>query len=131
LVEATLSRFSDGKILHLISFKFRSTAWSANLLGSIIGARSAILAPSFPCTFFSQPIELGLAADLPICDGNETVPDRLFHDPFAEGISASLQHRMWRVVILGYRAVRYARRLRSGHPGYVGEPEGSWNPIVC
>lgn len=34
----------------------------ANLLGSIIGARSATRAPSFPCTFFSHPTALGLSA---------------------------------------------------------------------
>jgi hypothetical protein len=124
-VEATLSRSNDGKILHLISFKFRSTAWSANLLGSIIGAKSANLAPSLPCTFFSQPTALGLVVDLSIGDGNETVPNRLFHGTLAEGISASLQHRILRVVMLGYKVVRYARRLRSGHPGFVGKPEGS------
>lgn len=131
MVEAILSRSKDGKILHLISFRFKSTAWSANLLGSIIGARSASLAPSLPCTFFSQPTALGLTVDLSIGDGKETVPNRLFHDPFPEGTSASLQHRIRRVVMLGYRVVRYARRFRSGHPGFVGRPEGSWNPMVC
>ena len=74
---------------------------------------------------------LGLAVDLSIEGGNETVPNRLFHSPFEEGISASLQHSILRVVMFGCRAVRYARRLRSGHPGFVGKPDGSQNPIIC
>jgi len=49
-----------------------------------------------------------------------------------EGISESF-HRKMRIVevVAGYKARRYARRLRNGHPGLFGSAEGSTNPMVC
>jgi hypothetical protein len=34
-------------------------------------------------------------------------------------------------VVAGYKARRYARRLRNGHPGLFGSAEGSTKPMVC
>ena len=55
-----LSRSRAGRILHRMSFRFRSTAWSASRFGSIMPPRSAIRGPSLPAVFFSQPTAVGL-----------------------------------------------------------------------
>ena len=56
-----LSRSRAGIILHRMSFRFRSTAWSASRFGSIKPPRSAMRGPSLPAVFFSHPTAVGLA----------------------------------------------------------------------
>ena len=77
-------------IRHLISFRLRSTAWSANLGGSVrylhiklspwsylagssIGARSATRLASFPALFLSHPTACGRPSDS-TADATEMTP---------------------------------------------------------
>ena len=103
-----------------------------HLRGSIIGAKSAMRGASLPCGLFSHPTAPGFSP-FPCTPSATplTTPSRLRHLPSC-GASASRQQR-----ILGpgedekrdgWRWERYARRLRSGQPGFVGAPEGSRKP---
>ena len=104
--------------------------------GSIIGAKSAILGPSLPCAFFSHPTALGFTAPAPAPAISplpiSSTPRRLCQPSAAEddlGISASRQQRTRSERVEdGYSACRYARRLRSGQPGYSASDEGSTKP---
>lgn len=141
-VLATRSRSKEGRIRQRMSFRFKSTAWSASLAGSIIGARSARRGASFPCGFFSQPTALGRVGTLVAAEGlscTEIVPKRLFHFPEVGTDSVSLQHRTrtlrcWEPGVVNRvrnREVRKASRLRSGQPGWSECAEGSMNPIMA
>ena len=120
---------------HRMSLRFRSTAWAANRVGSIMGARSANLGPSLPCGFFSQPTAEGRLCGSTVVDSvvaRQRVPIWLFHAAFDKATSESRQRRIRTVeVVDGYKARRYARRLRRGHPGLDGSAEGSTNPTIC
>lgn len=103
----------------------------ANLVGSIMGARSATRAPNLPCGFFSHPTALGRPVDASAAADKLTTPNLLFQALSVAGNSPSLQHKTRRVVAVGYRVWRYASKLRSGQPGFVGSADGSKNAIVC
>ena len=96
-----------------------------------MGAKSAIRALSLLVVGWrSQPSAMGLAVGslVPGCD---TTPKRDFHDLPDVGRSLSRQQRTRREVVWdGYKAKRYARRLRSGQPGFSGEAEGSRKPMM-
>src|SRR6267142_983522 len=125
-----------------INLRFRSTAWSASLsfpvpddhnsctapeddetdlVGSIIGARSATRAPSLPCMFFSHPTALGFSE---LVGPPRRTPKRL------DGASPRQHSARTAWVASGWTARRYARRLRSGHPGAEACAEGSRKPLV-
>ena len=54
------SSWTDGATRHFISFKFRSTAWSASLWSSMNSDRSTVRDVSFPASLRSHPVTLGM-----------------------------------------------------------------------
>ncbi len=153
LVAETFSRSSDGRILHLISFRLRSMACSARLnlismaqkscnrnrtyfVGSIIGARSTILGASFPEEFFSQPTAVGLLEKFGGGPGIWTRPIRLFQSCPGRGASRSRQHKILyerlsdTVPVACARYVKYTSKFLRGQPGFWALEDGSRNPII-
>lgn len=82
--------------------------WMAtHLIGSIIGAKSATLGPSFPSTFFSHPTALGREPISVVASPIFKIPNRDFHDWKEAGASASRQQRTLMVdVVDAWRARR-------------------------
>lgn len=125
------SKLSSGNRRHFISLRLRSTADSARRSGSIELLRFAKRAPSLPRSFFSQPrhfgcefISLSFGSTASFILMRRLLPTRRWPSR-----TTSRQHRTdkpGRISLWWY--ARRAKRFRSGHPGLLGNEEGSQNP---